>query len=235
MPSTVRSKRHRPEERQREFVRRFVESVPLGEREVTSTPCTDLLTFILPLSASESGSPRQLALGIHLKKTSRFGELAEIFGKIALIKDGEVITSRSLRFKLLRLGKHLITRWDAFKILIDRHGPILEPVAWRVEVSRSAGFVHEQDASAVRPVSIEATGTWTHKIWADREKKYTVRLTTIIEAEPTPRAYLLVSIADRLSTIWTAHSQWASLAGRGLARYVKTALEGEDGEAGNRT
>jgi len=220
------------ETRRREFVRQFVESVPPGELEVTSTPRTNLLTFILPLSGSGSGDPSELGVGIHIKSTSHFGELAEIFGKIALIKDGEVITSRSLRFKLLRLDKGVITRWEAFRILIGGHGPVFKPVTWKVKVSRPADFGHQQDATPALSVAIDATGTWVYRLFGET-REYTVRYSLVIEAEPDPRAFLLVLIDAPDGNIWAAYSRWASLTGRGLARYVQAALEENDGEAGD--
>ena len=232
MPSKTKQVRSRSEDRRREFVRRFVEAVPSGEMEVTSVPFTKVGTFILPLSGSGPDDPSKLGVGIHIKRTPEFGEIVFLLGKIALIKDGEVITSRSLKFKLLRLDRMVITRWEAFRILIGGHGPVFKPVAWRVKVSRPADFGHQQDASPALSVAIDATGTWVYRLFGET-REHTVRYSLVIEAEPDPRAFLLVLIDAPDGNIWAAYSRWASLTGRGLARYVQAALEENDGEAGD--
>jgi hypothetical protein len=224
MPS--RTARNPSESRQRRFVRQFVEDAPALEMEVTSIPRTERRSFFLPISGSMSGDAKPLAVGFHIKKASQIG-------KVILISDQGTLTSSRVMFRLLRVNKPLIHRWEAFRILFDRDGPIFDPVVWKVKLAKPADFGHQVDTP--QSISIEATGTWMHRVWGDRLEKYTVRYSLSLEAEPNPRVYLLVSIDNEFGNVWTAHSQWVPLTRAGLSPDPRFFLEDEDGEAGNQS
>jgi hypothetical protein len=225
MPS--RRARSRPEERQREFVRQFVESVPLGEREVTSIPRRQHLAFVLPLNGSKTGDVKPLALQISI------WWLSEI-ARVTLITDEGMLTSNRIRLKLLRINTPLITRKDALRIISVWGGSVSEPIQWRVKTAKPSDFGHEPGVSPAPSISIEVTGTLVCRLFS-MQSEYTVRYSLSLEAEPSPRVYMLVSIDDQSGNIWSAHSQWVPLTRMYCGPDVKAFLEGEDGEAGNRT
>jgi hypothetical protein len=226
MPSTTKSRRSRSDSRQREFVRQFVEGVRPFELEVASMPRRQHLSFFLPISGSASGDVKLLAVGFHIRRTSQIG-------KVILISDQGTLTSSRVMFRLLRVNKPLIHRWEAFRILFDRDGPIHNPVVWRVRLAKPADFGHQVDPAP--SISIEATGAWMHRVWGDRLERYTVRYSLSLEAEPNPRVYLLISIDDEHGNIWTAHSQWVPLTRAGWSPDPQILLEDNDGKARNQS
>ena len=227
MPSKTKQVRSRSEDRRREFVRKFVDGVSSFEMEVASMPRRELLAFILPLNGSKTGDVKPLALQISI------WWLSEI-ARVTLISDEGMLTSNRIRLKLLRLNTPLISRKDALRIISIWGGSVSEPILWRVRTAKPSDFGHEPGVSPAPSISIEATGTLVCRLFT-MQSEYTVHYSLSIEAEPSPRVYMLVSIDDQTGNVWRAHSQWVPLTRFVWDPDVQVLLEGKNGEAGNRT
>jgi hypothetical protein len=224
MPS--RTARPTSESRGLEFVRRFIEAIPSCDMQAASIPRKQDISFFIPITSTGQGGTVPLAVGFHFKPVSKLA-------KALLVSGGEVLSSNLMRFKLTRADRSQMSRWEAFRILYGGIGPIFGPIVWDLKIRKPADFGHQADAGS--SISIEATGSWVYRVLTIVDERYTVRYSLVLEAEPSPRAYLRISISSQLRSVWEVHSQWVPLAGAGWIPGSPFLQEDKDGEARNQS